>query len=113
MWTDLGEASYSLYLVHPILISALAIMWVFYPVDPNVIIVVAILVSLAVSWRVHERIEKPMIAWIKRRMPSAAGWANATVTAFPGGHLLGVEKPGSFANASAAAACKAGNAHDG
>ncbi|MDX8438703.1 acyltransferase family protein [Mesorhizobium australafricanum] len=113
VWTYLGEASYSLYLVHPILISALAIMWVFYPVDPNVIIVVAILVSLVASWRVHERIEKPMIAWIKRRMLSAAGRANAMATVSAGGHLLGVEKPGSLANASSAAACKAGNAHDG
>lgn len=117
VWTYLGGASYSLYLVHPVLVSALAIIWVFYPVGPDVIVVVAILVSLLASWRVHERIEKPMIAWIKRRTPSAAGWANAIVTAFPGRHLPGraaaVEKPGSFANASSAVACKASNTRDG
>ncbi|MGX5800986.1 acyltransferase family protein [Bradyrhizobium sp. Arg314] len=71
VWTYLGGASYSLYLVHPILISGLAIIWAMYPADPNVIIVSAIVVSLAGAWRVHEVIEKPMIAEVKRAIPSA------------------------------------------
>lgn len=77
VWTYLGGASYSLYLVHPIVVSGLAIVWTMYPVDPNAIIVIAIVVSLMASWRVHEAIEKPMIAQTKRAIPSTI--ASATL----------------------------------
>ncbi|MET2826041.1 acyltransferase family protein [Mesorhizobium shangrilense] len=77
VWTYLGGASYSLYLVHPILLSGLAVIWVLYPVGPNVIVTIGIVASLVVSLRVYERIEKPMMARIKRAIPPAAASVEA------------------------------------
>lgn len=66
VWTYFGDASYSLYLVHPLVLSGLAVVWILYPVSPNAIIAVGIVVALVVSWRVHELVEKPVIARMKR-----------------------------------------------
>ena len=77
VWTYLGGASYSLYLVHPILLSGLAVIWVLYPVGPNVIVTIGIVASLVVSLRVYERIEKPMMARIKRAIPPEAASVEA------------------------------------
>lgn len=77
VWTYLGGASYSLYLVHPILLSGLAVVWILYPVGPNVIVTIGIVASLVVSLRVYERIEKPMIARLKQAIPPAAASVEA------------------------------------
>ncbi|WP_421912325.1 acyltransferase family protein [Mesorhizobium sp.] len=77
IWTYLGGASYSLYLVHPILLSGLAVVWVLYPVGPNVIVTIGIFASVLASLGVHERIEKPMIARMKRTISPEAMSAGA------------------------------------
>ena len=65
----LGDASYSLYLVHlPIvgLVAWIAARVVHLP--PDLTIVAAIVVSVVVSWRVRELFEKPVLSWLGRTM---------------------------------------------
>lgn len=70
--TYLGDASYSLYLVHPlvliVLAAALKLSPYAYPAD--LIIAVGVGLSVLAAWRVHEAIEKPTLAFLRR--PTAA-----------------------------------------
>jgi exopolysaccharide production protein ExoZ len=62
VWTYLGDASYSLYLTHPLVVSVLAAVWTAYPVPADLIVAVGMLASLAFAWRVHESVERPLLA---------------------------------------------------
>jgi exopolysaccharide production protein ExoZ len=61
VWTYLGDASYTLYLFHTVPISALLTLWIFYPLPPDIIIAVGVAASLLLSWRIHEKFEKPLL----------------------------------------------------
>jgi len=65
----LGDASYALYLVHPLALLtipvALKVSGLSLP--PDLIIVVGVALSVFAAWRVHEVIEKPILAFLRRR----------------------------------------------
>jgi exopolysaccharide production protein ExoZ len=62
VWTYLGNASYSLYLTHLLPLSALFVLWRIHPVPADLIVLIGIAVALLFAWRVHERVEKPIMA---------------------------------------------------
>jgi exopolysaccharide production protein ExoZ len=68
----LGDASYSLYLIHPLVLIGLAAALeaspYSYPVD--LIIVVGIALSILAAWRIHELFEKPILEFLKRPLPA-------------------------------------------
>jgi exopolysaccharide production protein ExoZ len=66
LWTYLGEMSYSLYLFHPLVVSLLLRLWTAFPIQPDLIVAVTVIASTAISWRVHEMVEKPVL----RKLPS-------------------------------------------
>jgi exopolysaccharide production protein ExoZ len=61
VWTYLGDASYSLYLTHPLVVSTLAAVWA-HTVPADLIVAVTMLASLAFAWRIHESVERPLLA---------------------------------------------------
>jgi len=67
IWTYLGDASYSLYLVHTFAIAPLLALWRIYPVNANIILVTGIIASVLLAWRVHELVEKPILRALGRR----------------------------------------------
>ena len=69
-WTYLGDASYSLYLSHPLIIFPSIALWQQFPMPPDLIILICIFISLLFAWRIHERIEKPIVALLKRPLIS-------------------------------------------
>ena len=66
-WTYLGDASYSLYLSHPLFLTLLLALWMKFPAPSDLIILTSIAAALIFAWRVHELIEKPILAALKRR----------------------------------------------
>jgi exopolysaccharide production protein ExoZ len=66
VWTYLGDASYTLYLTHPLIIVGLRLIWMNYPIPPDLIILCAIAASVLFAWRVHELIEKPLLAAMRK-----------------------------------------------
>lgn len=66
VWTYLGDASYTLYLFHTVPISALLTLWIFYPLPPDIIIAIGVTASLLLSWRLHEKFEKPLLRLLGR-----------------------------------------------
>ncbi|OWO93732.1 acyltransferase [Rhizobium esperanzae] len=66
VWAYLGEASYTLYLFHTVPISALLTLWIFYPLPPDIIIAIGVAVSLLFCWRIHEKVEKPLLRLFNR-----------------------------------------------
>jgi exopolysaccharide production protein ExoZ len=70
IWTYLGDASYSLYLSHAVIVFPLLVLWQKFPMPPNLIILICIFISLLFAWRIHERIEKPVMALLKRQQLS-------------------------------------------
>ena len=66
LWTYLGDASYSLYLSHPFLLSLLLALWIKFPIPADLIILIGISTALLFAWRVHELIEKPIMLSLKR-----------------------------------------------
>jgi exopolysaccharide production protein ExoZ len=62
VWTELGNASYSLYLTHLLPLNALLLLWRIHPVPADLIVLIGIAVALLFAWRVHERVEKPIMA---------------------------------------------------
>ena len=76
-WTYLGDASYSLYLTHPLPVSALLTLWTAYPIPADLIVVVGMITSVLVAWRVHELFEKPVLAALR---PAAHGKAEIAVS---------------------------------
>jgi exopolysaccharide production protein ExoZ len=67
VWTYLGDASYSLYLSHSLILLPLLSLWTLFPMPPYLIIPTGISASLIFAWRVHERFEKPILALFKRQ----------------------------------------------
>jgi exopolysaccharide production protein ExoZ len=68
LWTYLGNASYSLYLTHPLIVT-LAIGFV--PKAPSYAtfsLIITVAVSILLSWKVHELIERPLLTWFPRRI---------------------------------------------
>jgi exopolysaccharide production protein ExoZ len=61
VWTYLGNASYSLYLTHIFTLNVLLVLWRIYPIQPDLIILIGISVSVLFAWRIHERFEKPIM----------------------------------------------------
>jgi len=79
IWTYLGEASYSLYLSHGLIMIGLLTLtaralgfWENLPMQPDFIIFIFVSASLLFAWRVHELFEKPILALL-RGQRSAAG----------------------------------------
>lgn len=70
-WTYLGDASYSLYLSHTIVMFPLVpVLWRMFPMPPDLIILICVSISLLFAWRTHERFEKPVMALLKRQQIS-------------------------------------------
>ena len=67
VWTYLGDASYSLYLSHTFPVSLLLALWINFSIPADMIIFIGISTALLFAWRVHERIEKPIMAALKRQ----------------------------------------------
>jgi exopolysaccharide production protein ExoZ len=61
VWTYLGDASYTLYLVHTFTVSGLLALWMAFPLQPDLIIAATIAASVIFAWRVYERVEKPLL----------------------------------------------------
>jgi exopolysaccharide production protein ExoZ len=66
--TYLGDASYALYLVHPLVLMFLALALRALPIvpSPDVIILVGMGASILAAWRCHELFEKPIAAFFRR-----------------------------------------------
>jgi exopolysaccharide production protein ExoZ len=61
-WTYLGNASYSLYLTHTLPLTALLVLWTIHPIPADLIVLTGMAAALLFAWRVHERVEKPIMA---------------------------------------------------
>jgi exopolysaccharide production protein ExoZ len=76
VWTYLGDASYSLYLTHPLVVSTLLTVWMTYSIPADLIVAFGMLASVIVAWRIHERIERPILEALRhtraRRRTSVA-----------------------------------------
>ncbi|HEX5380282.1 MAG TPA: acyltransferase [Phenylobacterium sp.] len=71
-FTYLGDASYSLYLVHAPLVGGVALLLTRYTSLPaDVVILTAVACSVIVAVRVHELFEKPMLAYLRPAGPPA------------------------------------------
>jgi exopolysaccharide production protein ExoZ len=81
VWTYLGNASYSLYLTHPLILTALLVLWQIRPIPADLIVLIGITAALLFAWRVHERVERPIMRRGKnfgRRMGSKGDRWEAT-----------------------------------
>jgi exopolysaccharide production protein ExoZ len=65
-WTYLGDASYALYLTHTFIITPLLALWIRFPIPADAIIALGMTASMIFAWRVHELIEKPILARLGR-----------------------------------------------
>ena len=70
IWTYLGDASYSLYLIHPLVVSTLLALWMPFPIPADLIVAFGMLASVVVAWRIHERFERPILQALR---PTRAG----------------------------------------
>lgn len=59
--TYLGGASYSLYLTHPGIVSAIALFWWTPLRQPEIMVAIGMVAAVVLAWRVHERVEKPVL----------------------------------------------------
>jgi exopolysaccharide production protein ExoZ len=64
--TYLGEVSYALYLVHVFIITPLQPLWTRYPIPADAIVALGLAGSVIFAWRVHELVEKPILARLGR-----------------------------------------------
>lgn len=73
-WLErLGNASYSIYLFHFVVIAAFGRVWsaVLAPVDLVVFVPIAVLVATIAGWLVHVGVERPLLETLRRvRVPS-------------------------------------------
>ncbi len=77
VYTYLGDASYSLYLVHvPVVSGAVFLLARVARLPTDVVIAASIGSAVLVAWRVHELFEKPVLEWLRRnavhRLPNSA-----------------------------------------
>ena len=66
-----GDASYSTYLVHPLLLMVMAAGWDRLPVhlqSPPAFVLLALLVCNAVGYGCYRTIERPLSRWLKQRL---------------------------------------------
>ena len=71
--TYLGETSYALYLTHAaVVVAVVALLARYTPLPPDIMAIAAAALSVAAGWRVHESVEKPLLAWIRRQRPQPA-----------------------------------------
>lgn len=68
VFSYLGDTSYALYLIHPLVLLTLAaaLKGLPYSLSTDLIIAIGMTLSVLAGWRVHEAVEKPMLAWMKR-----------------------------------------------
>jgi exopolysaccharide production protein ExoZ len=65
--TELGDASYALYLAHLPVVALVALGLARYTaLPPDLIVVAAAAASVLLCWRIHLLFEKPMLAWLGR-----------------------------------------------
>jgi exopolysaccharide production protein ExoZ len=61
VWSYLGDASYSLYLVHYLLLRALGHLWTIFPLSVNFTIPVSMAAAVLFALLIHEQVEKPIL----------------------------------------------------
>jgi exopolysaccharide production protein ExoZ len=66
VWTYLGGASYTLYLTHTFAVTPLQVLWMALPIDANLIVLIGVLASVVLAWRVHELVERPIGSALKQ-----------------------------------------------
>lgn len=66
VWTYLGDGSYTLYLVHSLVITALSVVWLRFRLPADVIILIGMGASVLLAWRIHERVERPLLRILRR-----------------------------------------------
>jgi exopolysaccharide production protein ExoZ len=79
-WLALGgDASYSLYLSHPFVLSALTLVWskAKLATDGWIYVLVGLVLCTAAAVAVYRFIETPMLAWLRRRLDPVASVAAA------------------------------------
>ncbi|CAN7626669.1 acyltransferase [Phenylobacterium sp. LjRoot225] len=70
VWTYLGDASYTLYLVHTFPVSLLLTLGPVLALPTDMIILLAVAASLLLAWRSYELFEKPILRLLKRPSPA-------------------------------------------
>jgi exopolysaccharide production protein ExoZ len=60
--TELGAASYAIYLSHALIVSPLQSLWTVYPLPHDVIVLIVVPACILFGWRIHVRFEKPLLA---------------------------------------------------
>jgi exopolysaccharide production protein ExoZ len=70
--TYLGDASYSLYLIHPLVLIGIGgvLRWSPYRLPADLTIAAEMLLCVLAAWRIHEAVEKPVLAFLGRLRPS-------------------------------------------
>ncbi|HZZ32139.1 MAG TPA: acyltransferase [Phenylobacterium sp.] len=67
LFTYLGDTSYALYLVHvPVVVVVVGLLSRHTDLPPDAMTITAAGLSIAAGWRVHESVEKPLLAWLRR-----------------------------------------------
>jgi exopolysaccharide production protein ExoZ len=61
VWTHLGDASYSIYLFHEFAIAPLLTLWLVFPIQPDLIIIIGMIAAVLLSWRIHVLVELPIL----------------------------------------------------
>jgi exopolysaccharide production protein ExoZ len=69
----LGDASYALYLVHPFVMRAAALLWTHLhrPGGAAAYVVLCLIVSQVAALALHRMFERPVTAWLRRRLGPA------------------------------------------
>jgi peptidoglycan/LPS O-acetylase OafA/YrhL len=66
-----GDSSYALYLVHTFVVPMVGLLLVkFGGFSPWIVVPACASVSVGLSVAVHQRVESPISAWLKRTVPS-------------------------------------------
>jgi exopolysaccharide production protein ExoZ len=69
IWTELGDASYTIYLTHTIIVTFSLVLWERFPIDPDAIIILTTIAAVLLAWRLYVRFEAPLLAYLKPRRP--------------------------------------------
>ena len=79
-----GDASYPLYMIHPVLLSAMAqaLTWTGLALPPWLYVVAAVVITSIVGWFAHLWLERPLIAAFKPR-PRSHATPSPAITAAP------------------------------
>jgi exopolysaccharide production protein ExoZ len=79
LWMErIGDASYSLYLVHPLVILLVTAMlpggW---RLDPHLLVAMLCLAALAVAIPLHRLVEGPLLAWMRGELARYRGMGSS------------------------------------